>query len=587
MSLDPEAFLREQGWQFKRQGRELVTHCPLCDKANHLYINQETGAWNCKRCGESGNLYQLKRRMGLNTGDRWAGVYSMQDALKSPPAKKIPMEHADTLHLALMADSEALAYCTEVRKWTREILVQQKIGLRKDHRGKWLAYPWITQGQCKGIKYRILPAYHEKAGTRFDREAGCESVLYNLDVLAHHSDIILTSGESDTLTLLSLGFENVVGSTTGESSLPVAAIDALAKKEAVYLAYDNDEAGRKGAREVGRRIGYERAWFVPLPAGKKDLGEIVASGGDREDIEVCLAQMVRLDIPSVCSVPQALDRLDTEKRTEATTLVANVTPWPSINRRLKAWRPGNLIVLGAPPGTGKTTWALNVAAHWTAHEYPTLFYCLEMHISELIQHVLCAHYQHTEEQIDGGVIARARRDLVRWPLYLGANPKVTKPKDLMELLRQAIRRYGLRLLVFDNVHALARSVDHRTEEVSVLSKEFKALAMEMEIPIILIAQPRKLIPGAIMTPWDFKDTVDLYADSDQMLILHREVLAKAKGKDATAEAYGDQDTVSPMTLVRLAKGRRASERDMMLYFEGAHHRFRETTPMEMMTGEMR
>lgn len=583
MSLDPEEFLRDQGWQFKRQGRELVTHCPVCDKPNHLYINQESGAWKCHRCGESGNLYQLKRRMGLTTGDRWAGVYSMRDALNPPPAKRIPMEQAEKLHLALMADREALTYCTEVRKWSREVIVQHKIGLRVDQRGKWLAYPWLTNGQCKGIKYRVLPAYQETAGTRFDREAGCESVLYNLDAVAHHTDVILTSGESDALTLLSLGFENVVGSTTGESSLPVPMIDVLSKKEAVYVAYDNDEAGRKGAKDVGRRIGYERTWFVPLPAGKKDLSEIVASGGTREDIEVCLARMVRFDIPSVCSVPQALDRLEQEKRSQATDPMADVTPWVNINRRVKAWRPGNLIVLGAPQGTGKTSWTLNVAAHWARQECPAMVYCLEMHISELIQHVLCAHYQREEEQIDGTVIVHARRDLGHWPLYLGANPKITKPKDLFELLRQAIRRYGLRLLVFDNIHALARSVDHRVEEVSALSKQFKALAMEMEIPVLLIAQPRKLTPGMIMTPWDFKDSVDLYSDADQMVILHRAMTGKKTDRDAIAEADGEQDTMSPLTLVRVAKARHVPERDDMLYFEGAHHRFRETTPMDTMT----
>ena len=130
MTLNPEAFLQEQGWMFKRQGDELVTHCPLCDKPNHLYINQESGAWKCHKCGESGNLYQLKRRLCLPTDDRWTGISSVREVLKPPQSKRIPMEHVDKLHLALMSDSEALAYCTESRKWTREVLVRQKIGLR-------------------------------------------------------------------------------------------------------------------------------------------------------------------------------------------------------------------------------------------------------------------------------------------------------------------------------------------------------------------------------------------------------------------------------------------------------------------------
>jgi replicative DNA helicase len=140
----------------------------------------------------------------------------------------------------------------------------------------------------------------------------------------------------------------------------------------------------------------------------------------------------------------------------------------------------------------------------------------------------------------------------------------------------------LRLLIFDNIHALARNIEHRSEEVSALSKQFKALAMEMEIPIVVIAQPRKLIPGVVMTPWDFKDSVDLYSDADQMIILHRETIGRAKGHAAVAEADGEQDTVSPHTLVRIGKGRHVPARDVTIYFEGAHHRFREITTMEKM-----
>ncbi|MBI3014073.1 MAG: hypothetical protein HYY65_03175, partial [Candidatus Tectomicrobia bacterium] len=211
---DPVAFIESQGWPVKRQGQELVTTCPLCEKPGHLYVHSETGVWKCHRCGESGNLWQLRKRLGLDNGDG-AWFQSLGQALGAKP-KRIPRDRTESMHAALLADREALAYCTETRRWSLEVVRRFKLGLRVDSRGKWLAFPWWRRGECVGIKYRSLPP---QAKT-FEREAGCESVLFNVDALAGHEEIILASGESDALALLTLGFQNVVATTTGETSLP-------------------------------------------------------------------------------------------------------------------------------------------------------------------------------------------------------------------------------------------------------------------------------------------------------------------------------------------------------------------------------
>jgi replicative DNA helicase len=318
----------------------------------------------------------------------------------------------------------------------------------------------------------------------------------------------------------------------------------------------------------------------------------VIQGGTRERFADCLAAAVQFDLPSIHSFGQALDRLEQELAIRSWDEAEDMTPWPSLNRRLGRWRGGNLIVLSGPQGTGKTTWTLNVAASWAARGLPALVYCLEMTVEELVQHVLCAHFHLPEGGITAPVIEKARHELADWPLYLGANPRVTGRKDVMDLLGQAVRRYGLRLAVFDNLHVLSRSIEHRTEEVGVLSKNFKQLAMEYEIPLVLVAQPRKLTPGTVMTPWDLKDSVDIFSDADQVILLHRELVAASTDTaavdaagSAASSAAGDQhaeddgsaDNLSPMTLVRLAKGRHMPSRDALLYFEGAQHRFREVT----------
>ncbi|MCX5735332.1 MAG: hypothetical protein NTW68_13530, partial [candidate division NC10 bacterium] len=204
-----------------------------------------------------------------------------------------------------------------------------------------------------------------------------------------------------------------------------------------------------------------------------------------------------------------------------------------------------------------------------------------MNIDELVQHILCATYQKPEEDVTANTIAQARKDLADWPLYLGANPRATKREEVVAILTQAVRRYGLKLIVFDNLHMLARSIEHRNEEIGTLTKAFKLLAMEMEIPLVLIAQPRKLQPGQVMTAWDLKDSVDIFSDADQIILLHRELVAASRdGEAVAAAATEDTDNMSPKTLVRVAKARHKASRDAVLYFEGAEHRFRELTEFE-------
>jgi predicted ATP-dependent serine protease len=95
-------------------------------------------------------------------------------------------------------------------------------------------------------------------------------------------------------------------------------------------------------------------------------------GGTREQFDLLIANAVQLDVPTVVSLGQALDRLEEEKALDREDDGQMPTPRPSLNRRLGHWRGGNLIVLSGPQGTGKTTCALCIAAHHAAHALPSL-----------------------------------------------------------------------------------------------------------------------------------------------------------------------------------------------------------------------
>ena len=75
-TIKPAEYLNKKGIQYKTFGKELITKCLFsdCDKDSktneaHLYFNADTGVYECKKCGEKGNLITLAKHFGDQPGD--------------------------------------------------------------------------------------------------------------------------------------------------------------------------------------------------------------------------------------------------------------------------------------------------------------------------------------------------------------------------------------------------------------------------------------------------------------------------------------------------------------------------------------
>jgi len=117
---------------------------------------------------------------------------------------------------------------------TLEAINRFKLGVRKANKNLWLLYPSMVDGIPRYVKYRLLPfekeltdAEKESGLTKFKREKGAPSILFNQDAISKHDTIIVTEGERDAITLLMLGYTNVVGTTGGAQTLKTEWYDAL------------------------------------------------------------------------------------------------------------------------------------------------------------------------------------------------------------------------------------------------------------------------------------------------------------------------------------------------------------------------
>jgi replicative DNA helicase len=170
------------------------------------------------------------------------------------------------------------------------------------------------------------------------------------------------------------------------------------------------------------------------------------------------------------------------------------------------------------------------------------------------------------------IIENTERKFNGKPLYLGYSYQKPEHEAIIETLKEAVRRYGLKFLVFDHLHFLCRSISNQVQEIGLAVQAFKFLAEEMEIPIILIAQPRKIQPDMIMTSADLKDSSAIFSDCDHLVILHRKRVSSGRdtieGKQAPhSQAY------EPITLVRVEASRYNPGGEALLYFHGSWSRF--------------
>jgi KaiC/GvpD/RAD55 family RecA-like ATPase len=520
--MDPVLdYVQEKGWEYQLQGDEVVLkRCVFCGRETwKLSINRKNRLFQCFRvsCGKKGHISTLKKHVG--------DVIEIQ-GLEFAEEKTVDFSaHTQDCHFKLLESEEWIRYLDD-HGITLDAINRFKLGLYKNAKNFWLVYPSVVKGTPSYIKYRMLPfekvlteAEKGRGLTKFKRESGAPSILFNQDVLDQFEDIIVTEGERDAISLLMHGYDNVVGTTGGAQTLKSEWYDVLKEKNKIYLAFDSDEAGQKGARESwASRLGFSKCFNILIPEVHKDVTDFFMAGNLKLDFDKLVANAEPFDIPGIRPLLSILKDMSRQKEKE----LVLPTPWDSVNKLIDGgFRQGELITLSAPPGVGKTTMALQMSAKFAYHmKRPVLFFCQEMTYEKLAKLFVChsldmQFYSFKTEEAEFEAMK-----FVDTPIYFGYSPRIT-PTQLQHTFLETRDRFGIEFFVFDNLHTLIREHDKVVERIGAASKMFKDLSMEMRVPILLIAQPRKMERDEAMYYYSIKGSSDIPADSDIVILLHR------------------------------------------------------------------
>jgi replicative DNA helicase len=208
-----------------------------------------------------------------------------------------------------------------------------------------------------------------------------------------------------------------------------------------------------------------------------------------------------------------------------------LTGFVDLDRKLGGLRSGQLIVLGARPSVGKSALALDIALAVASTGAPVLFCSAEMGALELGQRVLAGGGVPSDRllagQLDGidfDRLERKRAALVDVPVLIDDSPAMT----LLAIRTRARRQLasgGLGLVIVDYLQLIGGERRERREvEVAETSRGLKALARELGVPVLAVAQLNRAVElRSDKRPLlaDLRDSGQVEQDGDVVLLLHR------------------------------------------------------------------
>lgn len=639
-----------QGWNWigPNGGQVQVEECPFCHKKDYkMYIavsdpeeSTRDGLFMCHHgsCQKTGNLRTLQEALGLRIANvdsrkEWAGSKGEQEQLPN----------ADMCHANLLADAEVMDYLLNVRGFSKEIIEQQKLGLveqrffREAGTVKALVIPYLVNGNVVFAKYRTVPP----APKDFTSSTGWDAPLYNGEVLNEDiRDVVFVEGETNTISLLNFGIKNVVG-VPGANIKKAMWIEQLDKKIEdglrVYILYDDDKVGKKAAQEIASRIGFDKCFRLQVPyfevtipvdqcklcdkdgwllkAGTdkhvpcdhrrngKDINEFLQlGGGTLEGFEEMKKAAVLFDVTGVTSTKDALQQVEDENNGKEDAAPTYATQYPELNK-LVGFEDGDIIDIVAPEKVGKTTLGLNLLDHMVErYGEDGLLVCLEMTqvrlakkwislvtgFEDIIVEAGTPEAKEKKVKLAAAIVEARRIQQERSAdLYFAYPQMVKEPEDVFKLIRDCIRRYGVKWVMFDNVQRLCddtlKNQAHRTVHMSQISKGFAKLAKDYRIKLIRILQPKRIEKGQVITTNDVDGSSQVAKDCDCMITMWRKVVGEMKKSEYDEEAEGFKETdisFEPKTKLAVGLSRYSGGGSCYVFCDGARSRFRSYTGEE-------
>jgi replicative DNA helicase len=263
------------------------------------------------------------------------------------------------------------------------------------------------------------------------------------------------------------------------------------------------------------------------------------------------------------------------------------TGYVDLDHKTAGFQPGNLIIVAARPSMGKTTLALNIAEYASANPHnkkktPTVIFSLEMGKEELVMRFLASiarvdfgrmrtgHFHDS----DWPRLAQAAGIIHNAKIFIDDSPSISV-LELRSKARRLKSEHDIGLVIVDYLQLMKGSTnpESRQQEISEISRSLKALAKELNVPVVALSQlNRELEKRADKRPMmsDLRESGAIEQDADVIMFVYREtVYCEDCRKPDTTCSKGHERNAE----IIIGKQRNGALGTIELTFIGEHTRF--------------
>ena len=211
------------------------------------------------------------------------------------------------------------------------------------------------------------------------------------------------------------------------------------------------------------------------------------------------------------------------------------TGFTALDNTLTGLHGGELILIGARPSMGKTSFAVNIASHAAFYAGKTVaIFSLEMPREQIVLRMLCSDARVDMQKVRSGTLtsddwmklARSVGPISASKCFIDDTAGIS-PSQLRSKCRRLMMDHGLDLIVVDYLGLMHsdKAAENRQLEVSEISRSLKAIALELKVPLIACAQLSRAATTRVdKRPMlsDLRDSGSIEQDADVVMFLHRE-----------------------------------------------------------------
>ena len=263
-------------------------------------------------------------------------------------------------------------------------------------------------------------------------------------------------------------------------------------------------------------------------------------------------------------VVERIDQLYNQDNTSDVTGVP--TGYVDLDRMTSGMQPGDLVIVAGRPSMGKTSFAMNIGEHVAIEQgLPVAVFSMEMGATQLAMRILCSSGRLDQQRIRTGRLidddwprlTSAISKMQESPLHIDESPALNA-LELRARARRLARQCGkLGLVVIDYLQLMSASSagENRATEISEISRSLKALAKELDCPVIALSQLNRSLeqrPNKRPVMSDLRESGAIEQDADVIIFIYRDEVYNPDSTDkGTAEIIIGKQRNGPIGTVRL------------------------------------